>query len=288
MQNPLPAQHSESYEITVSSEKKWFQINYKELWEYRDLIKLFVRRNIVVVYKQTVLGPIWVLLNPLLSSLVYTVIFGRVAGLSTDGVPQMLFYLTGTIMWQLLSTATTGIANMFIKNQTVLGKVYFPRLSIPISQGLTDLFNFLIQFVFLLCVYAFFFIRGDVPLFSWTLALLPLLLLQCVMLAMGLGMVLASVTAKYRDLVSLTSVGLQLWMYLTPVVYPLSITDGLASTLMLVNPMTPIVNNFRFALLGTGELLTGWWAVSAGITIVIFAVGLFWFDRVEKNFVDTV
>ena len=276
-----------SEEIIIKPKTGWFDIDLAELWRYRDLIVMFVKRNFTVQFKQTILGPLWLIINPLMTSVVFTFVFGNFAGIPTDGVPTMLFYMAGNTMWGLFASALTGTSNTFTANAGVFGKIYFPRLTAPISQVITSLVNFGIQFAMLMIFFVYFASRGEVAL-SWWALLIPALLLHTVVLGLGVGIIISSVTTKYRDLAIAVGFGVQLWMYATPVVYPLSQTGSWMRTLLLINPMTSIINNFRFALLGCGQLMTGWWAVSAVITLILLALGVILFSRIEKTFMDTV
>ena len=265
----------------------WFDFHLKELVKYRDLIGLFVRRNFVSQYKQTILGPAWALIQPLLTTVVFTVIFGSIAGLAADGVPAFLFYMSGNIAWQYFSGCLTSTANTFTGNANILGKVYFPRLVMPISTVLTTLISFFIQFVMFLVFVAIYWIRGEVQPTLYAL-MLPLLLLHMALLSLGVGIIISSLTTKYRDLKMLIGFGVSLWMYGTPVAYDIGIVPQKYMNLYLLNPMTPIINIFRKAFLGLGTLDFPHYLISWGITLVVLFIGLMLFSRVEKTFMDTV
>ncbi len=278
---------SEKWGTVLTPPGRWGTLNIKEIWQYRDLIKMFVKRNFTIMYKQTVLGPLWLILNPLMTSVVFTVVFGNFAHISTDGVPQILFYMAGNTIWGLFSSSVSGTASTFTSNTLIFGKVYFPRMTVPISQTITSLVNFGIQFAMLLIFYVYFAIVGEIAL-SWYVLIIPLLLLEAMLLGMGVGIIVSSLTTRYRDLAIAVGFGVQLWMYATPIVYPLGETGGLMKTVLLINPMTAVVNNFRFALLGSGELLIGSWALSWLLTLALLVLGLSLFGRIEKTFMDTV
>ena len=268
----------------------WFDIDLQELWRYRDLIVLFVKRNFAVLYKQTILGPAWVLLNPLLTSVLFNVVFGGIAGLSTDGTPSFLFYMAGNTVWTFFSSCINNTANTFVANSQVFGKVYFPRLTMPISQALTSLINFLIQAAMFVLFWLYFFFTGaDIHLTAWMWAV-PLVLVQTMLLGLGVGIIVSSLTTKYRDLAIAVSFGVQLWMYVSPVVYPLSSLgeSPRLRALMQLNPMTAPIEVFRLATLGSGTVSAGGLAYSLVFTLAALAVGVVLFSRIEKTFMDTV
>lgn len=259
----------------------------KEVLKYRDLIFLFVKRNFVSQYKQTILGPLWAIIQPLLTTVVFTVVFGRLAGLAAAGVPAFLFFMCGNIAWQYFSGCLTQTADTFTGNAGILGKVYFPRIVMPISTVLTNLISFGIQFVMFLVFLAIYWVRGVVSPTLYAL-LLPLLLLQMAMLSLGVGVIISSLTTKYRDLKMLVGFGVQLWMYGTPVAYDIGIVPQRFMGLYMLNPMTPIINTFRTAFLGLGSFDLLYYLISWGVTFALLFVGLLLFNRVEKTFMDTV
>ncbi len=272
----------------VSSKHKLFNINIKELWQYRDLIFLFVKRDITTTYKQTVLGPIWIIINPLLSTTVFTVIFGVIAGIPTDGTPQFLFYMSGNILWSFFSSCLSRGSGTFLGNARLFGKVYFPRLVMPISGILFNLINFLLQtivFVILIVVYSLIGANVHPNLF---ILITPLLVLQTAMLGTGMGLIISSITTKYRDLNVLVSFGVSLLMYITPVVYPISRVPAEFRWLMLLNPVAPIVESYRYAFLGRGSFEWPFLLLSAVVTAALLFWGVIVFNKVEKNFIDTV
>lgn len=284
---------SVKWDSYIRPNKGWFNLNLKELLQYRDLIILLVKRNFKVFYKQTILGPAWVVLQPLLTTVVFTVVFGNIAGLPTDGMPSFMFYMAGNIAWQYFSSCLTQTSNTFIQNRQIFGKVYFPRLVMPISTVFTQLINFLVQFLMFLAFLTYYALRpGAAVQPDWRLILLtPLLLLQMAMLGLGFGIIVSALTTKYRDLAMLVSFGVQLWMYATPVAYSSSLIyesyPALAKLYML-NPMTPVIEMFRSAYLGVELTCAGYWGISWITTIAVLALGIMLFTRIERTFVDTV
>lgn len=275
------------FDVEIVPKTGWFDINLKELWKYRDLISLFVKRNFISHYKQTVLGPAWAIIQPLLTTVIFTLVFGSMAGLAADGVPSFLFYMSGTVAWTYFSICLTQTADTFTGNAGILGKVYFPRLVMPISTILTNLISFSIQFAMFLCFLVFYGIRGEVHPTLYVL-LFPLLLVQMAMLSLGCGIIISALTTKYRDLKMLVSFGVQLWMYGTPVAYDMRIIPQKYMPLYMLNPMTPIISTFRKAFLGCGDFLVKYYGYGWVITLIIMFVGIIMFNRVEKTFMDTV
>lgn len=277
------------YHIHISSKRKWFSFNLKEVWQYRDLIVLFTKRTFTLTYKQTILGPAWIFLNPLFSSIIYAFVFGGIAGMSTDGVPQILFYLCSNAIWIFFSTSVTKNASTFTANANVFGKVYFPRLTIPISNVLASVIQFCVQMILVAFFLTYYVIKGVVHP-DWKLWLLiPLVLIHLGLLGLGCGIIISSLTTKYRDLAILVTFGVQLWMYATPVVYPLSqLEDGGMKTILMINPVTAPVEVFRYAVLGKGTIVPEYLALSWMITIIVAVLGIMIFNRVEKTFMDTV
>lgn len=265
-----------------------FDLKLREVWQYRDLIYMFLKRNFNSAYKQTILGPLWFLITPLMSSSMYTVIFGQIARISTDGVPQFLFYIAGNTAWGYFSSCLTSTSSTFTGNAGLFGKVYFPRLVSPITTVIYALLSFFIQVVLMLVIMGIFALRGVYVQPNIYLLLLPVLIAEMALMGMGFGIIISSVTTKYRDLRILVSFGVSLWMYATPVVYPVSqIPENLRNIIML-NPMAPIVNNFRYAFLGSGSWDWHYWGISWIVTAVVLFVGIVIFNRVEKTFMDTV
>jgi len=278
----------EEWDLVITPRKKWYDLQLRDLWRYRDLIVLFVRRDFVSRFKQTILGPLWYIIQPLLTSIVFTVIFGQIAKLPTDGLPQILFYMSGTVMWHYFSNCLTGTSNTFTSNAGIFGKVYFPRLVTPISLVISNLISFTIQLLFFLSFLTYFIVRGsDVKLTMWALSL-PLLVLLMAGLGLGFGIIVSSVTTKYRDLSYLVGFGVSLWMYATPVIYPVSTIPERWRWVADINPMTPIIETFRMGFLGAGNASWLGLAYSAGFMILILFLGIVIFNRVEKTFIDTV
>lgn len=272
----------------ITPQKGWFDLRLKELWQYRDLILLFVRRDFVTVYKQTILGPLWYLIQPLMTSLVYLVVFKNIANLSTDGQPAMLFYLCGVSIWEYFARSLNTTSNTFIDNANIFGKVYFPRLTVPVSVVISNLISFGIQFLLFLGFYAFFWFSGaDLQPNLWLLAT-PYLLLLMALFGLGLGIIVSSLTTKYRDLRFLVQFGIQLFMYASPIIYPLSSLPEKYQKLMIFNPVAPIIEGFRYAFLGTGTISISMLAYSSLVVFVVFIFGVALFNRVEKTFMDTV
>ena len=265
------------------------RVDFDELWRYKDLIWLFVKRDFTVLYKQTVLGPAWILINPLLSMAMYTVMFGTIANLSTGGVPQPLFYLAGTAVWTFFSSCINKVSGTFTTNSNIFSKVYFPRLAMPISTMLSGLINFVVQFVMFFCLLLFYLARGEVAPNWATMPLLLPIVLQVGLLGLGCGIIVSSVTTRYRDLMVVVTFGVQLWMYGTPVVYPLSmISNPLLRAVMIANPMTAPMESFRAVCFNSGEVSVLMWVVSLAWTVLLLGVGISLFGKVEKTFVDTV
>lgn len=284
---------SVKWDSCIRPNRGWFNLNLKELLQYRDLIVLLVKRNFKVFYKQTILGPAWVILQPLLTTVVFTVVFGSIAGLPTDGMPSFMFYMAGNIAWQYFSSCLTQTSNTFIQNRQIFGKVYFPRLVMPISTVFTQLINFLVQFAMFLIFLAYFALRPDAAVQpNWRLIMLtPALLLQMAMLGLGFGIIVSALTTKYRDLAMLVSFGVQLWMYATPVAYSSSLiyeSYPALTQIYMLNPMTPIIEMFRSAYLGVEFTCAGYWGISWITTVAVLALGIMLFTRIERTFVDTV
>ena len=290
---------------TVSENENWttvikprtglFEVNLKEIWDYRDLLTLFVKRTITVQYKQTILGPLWWLIQPALTVLMYMVVFGGIAGIPTDGVPQPLFYLGGVCMWQYFSSCLTGTSNTFVTNAGIFGKVYFPRLIMTLSTVISNLVRFGIQLCLFIIVYVYYAIVGQAPSPNWYLLLSPVLVIMMAGLALGFGIIISSLTTKYRDLQVLFSFVVQLWMYATPIVYPLSRVAGKqkwgfdVADIMCLNPVTPVIETFKHGALGAGEFVGwGWLAYSFIFMLVVLGLGVLIFNKVQKSFMDTV
>lgn len=278
-----------TYHKHIAAEHNVFDLKLKEVWLYRDLIVLFTKRNFITRYKQTVLGPAWLFINPIISSLIYCFIFGGIAGISTGEVPQMLFYMSGNAIWTFFSSSVTKDANTFTANANVFGKVYFPRLTVPISNIATSIIEFGIQLILVLVFIVYYLIQGVVNPNWAAWFLIPIVLLHLGLMAMGVGIIISSLTTKYRDLSILVTFAIQLWMYITPVVYPLSQGgSGWIRTVLLINPVTAPVEVYRYALLGSGEIMVPALIWSWVFTITVTVVGIMIFNKVEKTFMDTV
>ena len=278
-----------NYHIHISSSHSWMKLNLKEVWQYRDLIYLFTKRNFVVSYKQTILGPAWIFLTPLFSSIVQAFVFGGIAGIKTDGVPMMLFYLCSNAIWAFFSSCLTNNANTFTANAYVFGKVYFPRLTTPISNVLSSMIRFGIQMLLVMGFMVYFLTQGAVSPNWAAWMMIPVELAHLGILGMGFGIIISSMTTKYRDLTVLVDFGVQAWMYLTPIVYPLStVTEGWMKTLLMINPVTSAVEVLRFAILGKGTLDFAFYGLSWIFTLTVALLGIMIFNKVERNFMDTV
>lgn len=274
--------------LTIRPKTGWFDLHLADLWRYRDLVTLFVRRDFVAQYKQTILGPLWFIIQPLLTTLTFTVIFGNVAKLSTDGLPKILFYMSGITAWSYFSECLTKTSETFSANAGIFGKVYFPRLAVPVSIVLSNLIKFGIQLGLFLGFYFYFLARGTDIHPTSALLLLPLLILLMAALGLGSGIIVSSMTTRYRDLRFLVQFGVTLLMYSTPVIIPLSKLQDQYRWIMLANPMTSIIETFRYAFLGTGTFSWLQLGYTAGATTVILAAGVLLFNHVEKTFMDTV
>lgn len=279
----------EAYYTHIESKSKLLDLNLKEVWRYRDLIILFTKRSFKVRYKQTILGPAWLLLNPFITSVMYNIVFGVIAGLSTEGVPQLLFYMGSNAVWAFFAACLTTTANTFLSNAGIFGKVYFPRLTMPVSSVLGALINFCIQFLMFGFFWVYFIAVHQVSPNWIYIPLFVLVLLQLGCLGLGFGIIISSLTTKYRDLGILVGFGVQLWMYGTPVVYPISVLNNPTLKLLVhINPVSQALETFRYIFLGTGEVSLFWWTVSAAITFVVLFLGIVLFNRVEKTFMDTI
>ncbi len=287
----------EHWDTVIEPKDKLLSVDFKELWRYRDLTSLFVKRNIITQYKQTILGPVWFVVQPALTVLMYMIVFGGIAGIPTDGVPRPLFYLAGTCMWNYFADCLTKTSNTFVNNSSIFGKVYFPRLVMPIADVVSNLLRFGIQFGFFVLIYVFYALFDPTynATLNWYALLFPVLVLMMAGLALGFGTIISSMTTKYRDLQVLFSFIVQLWMYATPIVYPLSQTKSMqyfgipVHKLMCLNPVTPVIETFKYGFLGAGEFV-GWrWLIYSFVfMIVLLALGIVVFNKVQKSFMDTV
>jgi lipopolysaccharide transport system permease protein len=289
MSNEKPADEdlSEWTEV-LTPHRGWFDLRLGELWRYRDLAFRFFRRDVVSSYKQTVLGPLWFVIPPIVNTAVFTVVFGTVGRIPTDGMPGFLFYLLGITAWSYFASCLNKASLTFTGNSGIFGKVYFPRLVMPLSTILSNLMTFAIQFVMFLGFCAFYKWQGAPVHPNWRVIILPILLLQMGALGLGIGCIVSALTTRYRDFVYMVQFGTQLWMYASCVVYPLSQIPKQWRMFFIMNPMVPIIESFRFAFLGGGIVEIWHLAVSAGITLLLLIVGLIMFNRAEKTFMDTV
>ncbi len=277
------------WDLTIEPQRSLFQLNLKDVWRYRDLLGLLVKRDITAAYKQTILGPIWMFLQPLFTTITFTFVFGNLAGLSTDGLPQPLFYMTGIIAWTYFSDCLTGTAGVFRANAAIFGKVYFPRLIMPLTLVISNLLKFGIQFSQFLILYIYFItVKDFTPTINGYILLLPYLVLLMAMLGLGLGMIISAMTTKYRDLSFLLGFGMTLFMYATPVIYPLSAAPEKYKVLLSYNPIAPIMEGFRYTLLGSGTFNWGMLGYTTLFAALALTIGTLVFNKVEKDFVDTV
>ena len=279
---------SESWDLVIQPEEGLFNLKLRDVWRYRDLLLMFVKRDFISFYKQTILGPIWFFIQPLFTMGVYVFVFGSLAGLSTDGIPQPLFYLTGIIAWTYFADCLTKTSTVFRDNTNIFGKVYFPRLIMPLSIVMSNLIRLAIQLTLLAFIYLYFILQGWEPQPTLYLLLFPALIVLLALLGLGLGMIISALTTKYRDLALLINFSVQLLMYTTSVVYPLSSLSGKMYTFIAANPLSFIVEGMRKGLFGEGTFDAVGLSYSAGITVIILFAGVLIFNKVEKDFVDTV
>ena len=272
---------------TIEAKHSLFDLKLAEVWRYKDLVYMFVKRDFVSSFKQTILGPVWFFINPILTTIVFVVVFGKIAGLSTDGLPQILFYLSGVTLWNYFSTSLTSASSVFTTNASIFGKVYFPRLVMPITIVISNLMRFGVQFLLFLLVWLYYLAKGDITPNVWLLAT-PLLIILMAAFAMGAGMIISSLTTKYRDLQMLLAFGVSLFMYATPVIYPLSSLSGIWKKIAMYNPLTGIFECFKYGWLGSGDFSPVMLLVSSVIIFIMLAIGTVVFNKVEKSFMDTV
>lgn len=279
----------QNWDMIIEPQRGWLDLHLGELWCYKDLVMLFVRRDFVAVYKQTILGPLWYLIQPLMTTIIFTFIFGNIAKLPTDGLPQFLFYMSGTVVWAYFADCLNKTSNTFVENAGLFGKVYFPRLAVPVSILISNLIAFAIQFGFFILFIIYFAARGMPLQPNWLwIALTPVLVLMMAGLGLGFGIIVSSLTTKYRDLRFLVTFGVQLLMYATPVIYPVSSIPAQFRWIILANPMTPIVEAFRYTYLGAGTLDPAQLLYSFGLMVAVVLLSSLIFNRVEQTFMDTV
>ncbi len=282
-------ENQQDWNLVIKSRTGFFDINYKELWEYRDLVLLLVRRDFVSFYKQTIFGPLWFFIQPIFTTVIFVFIFGNLAGISTDGLPQPLFYMTGIVAWNYFAECLNKTSTVFKDNANIFGKVYFPRLIMPFSIVVSNLARLAVQFLLLVVLIAYYVIFTDFKFtVSWNVLLFPVLVILMALLGLGAGMIISAMTTKYRDLAFLVTFGVQLLMYATPVIYPLSAAPSKYKDIISINPMSHIIEGVRLSLLGQGDLTPASFAYSAVTILIILAVGISVFNRVEKKFVDTI
>lgn len=283
-----PTDVDTNWDLVIKPQQGLLDINFKEIWNYRDLLFLFVKRDIITVYKQTILGPVWFFIQPVMTMLVYIVVFGNIAGIDTDGLPQALFYLSGIIIWNYFSECFMQTSNTFTQNQDIFGKVYFPRLIMPLSKVVSGLIKFAIQFILFFVVYLYFFAKGAIEVPGIALVLVPYLIMLMAFLGLGFGLIFTSLTTKYRDLKFLIQFGVQLLMYATPIIYPMSLLEGTMKKVLFYNPLAHIIEAFKYAFLSVGELTATGLLYASVFALVTLVAGVLVFNKTERNFVDTV
>lgn len=272
---------------TIEASHSLFDLKLKEVWRYKDLVYMFVKRDFISGFKQTILGPIWFFINPIFTTIVYLVVFGNIANLSTDGAPKILFYLAGVTLWNYFSACLTATSNVFTGNAAIFGKVYFPRLVMPLSIVISNLMRFGVQMVLFIAVFLYFYFKGEVHPNLWILAT-PFLIFLMAAFALGMGMIFSSLTTKYRDIQMLLGFGVSLYMYITPVIYPLSALPEKLKTVAYYNPLSGIFECFKYAWLGVGDFSAKMLLISTVIIFFLLAIGTIVFNKVEKGFMDTV
>jgi lipopolysaccharide transport system permease protein len=276
------------WDLTIEPQSSLFDLNLKDVWRYRDLLWMFVKRDFVSFYKQTILGPLWFFIQPLFTTIIYTFIFGGLANLSTDSLPQPLFYMAGITAWNYFSDCIIKTSTVFKDNANIFGKVYFPRLIMPLSIVASNLVRFAVQMLLMTIMMGYYAWNGANFHMTWAIALFPLLVILMALMGLGLGLIITALTTKYRDLAFLVTFGIQLLMYTTTVIYPLSSAPAKYKTMISLNPMTGIIECFRFAFLGQGQLTWGTIGYSTVFTLVALVFGILIFNKTEKTFVDTV
>lgn len=286
----MEAIQQEQWTTVIKPKNSLFELNLREVWQYRDLLMLFVKRNITTQYKQTVLGPLWYLIQPLMTTVMYMVVFGGIAKISTDGLPQPLFYLAGISFWQYFNDCLTKTSNTFLDNASIFGKVYFPRLIAPLANVTSNLVRFAIQFGLFFCVYLYYQLFTDITIHTnWYALLVPVLVMMLAGLALGFGIFFSSLTTKYRDLQLLLGFFVHLWMYATPVIYPLStVTNPKLRFIMELNPLTGILEAFKYGVLGVGQFSWGMLLYAFVFMVVLLVFGIMVFNKVQRSFMDTI
>jgi len=276
------------FNTVIKPKNKLFDVDFKEIWHYRDLFSMFVKRDIITQYKQTILGPSWFFIQPAITTIMYMIVFGGIAKIPTDGLPQPMFYMAGIVCWQYFADCLNKTSSTFTTNQAIFGKVYFPRLIVPLSTVASNLVRMGIQFIMFIAVYIYFVLTGVSVMPNMYILLLPLLIVMLAGLALGFGIIISSMTTKYRDLTILFTFIVQLWMYATPIIYPLSTMSPKKQWIMSLNPVTSIVETFKYGTMGVGTFSWGGLAYSFGFMIVLMGIGIVVFNKVQRSFMDTV
>ena len=280
-----------NWDLIIQNKSSLFRLDLHEVWRYRDLLRMYVKRDIITFYKQTILGPMWFFIQPIMTTIMFMFVFGGIAGISTDGVPQAVFYLAGLVCWNYFADCLTKCSDTFNANQQIFGKVYFPRLIVPFSIVISNMVKMGIQLVLFLVVYAYYFIVLGTFEINWTIVLFPVLLLMFASLGLGFGLVISSLTTKYRDLRFLITFGVQLWMYATPVIYPLSVMKQNYPDkiwVIVANPLTAIIETFKYGFTGVGVFEWNYLLYSFVMSIAVLLLGIIVFNRVQKNFMDVI
>lgn len=283
--------NDKNWDLIIQNKSSLFRLDLHEVWRYRDLLRMYVKRDIITFYKQTILGPMWFFIQPIMTTLMFMFVFGGIAGISTDGVPQAVFYLAGLVCWNYFADCLTKCSDTFNANQQIFGKVYFPRLIVPFSIVISNMVKMGIQLVLFLVVYAYYFIVLGTFEINWTIVLFPVLLLMLASLGLGFGLVISSLTTKYRDLRFLITFGVQLWMYATPVIYPLSVMKQNYPDkiwVIVANPLTAIIETFKYGFTGVGVFEWNYLLYSFVMSIAVLLLGIIVFNRVQKNFMDVI
>lgn len=283
-----PEPDPESWDLEIRPKRHLLDINLKEIWTYRDLVMLFVRRDFVSRYKQTILGPFWFILNPLISTLMYTLVFAGIAKIPTEGVPPQLFYISGIVAWSYFAACLNGTSSTFLTNAGIFGKVYFPRLVSPISVIISSMVQLGIQFLLLISIMIYYSLTGYEIQINSHIFYLPLIIITLALMGLGFGIIFSALTTKYRDLSNLMGFGVQLWMYITPVIYPSSMVPEKFKIFLFINPVAPLVEAFKYGLIGAGEFNPGRLLYSVIFTLILLIIGVILFNRTEQNFMDTV
>ena len=280
---------NQDWTTVIKPKNKLLEVNLKEIWDYRDLLTLFVKRDIITSYKQTILGPLWFIITPVLSVIVYVAVFGGIAGIPTDGIPPILFYLLGISVWGYFASCLSATSNSFVTNADIFGKVYFPRIIMPLVAVTTNLLSFAIQLAIFAAFYIYYVATGTPLTIHWQIVLFPVFVLILAFMSVGFGMIFSSLTTKYRDLQIMLAKIISLWVYITPVIYPLSmVTNEKLHLAMSLNPVTPVMEAIKYSLLGQGQFSWGWLCYSVGFTFILLLFGLMLFNKVQKSFMDTV